>query len=388
MKCFLPLMISSAFLLSGCDDAVDDSDLPAAATLVTAGEVKDSKGAIEADAAERPEPVTEGPLPKAIAVRTEYNFGRMALGSKSKTTFEIRNEGEGELQLQAGEPTCQCTLFELSTETVAPGETSILTVSWDAKIVNAMFQHGGPVYTNDPEREALRFVVMGKVGADYELQPSENWNAGEANDDAPATVTGVIFSTVNEDFEIDRIETEADYITTEFRRLGVSELARVQAISGYEILVTVAPTFEPGELQQSIDIYLKDREEPITAVVTARRIGPIRLLPTPGATFTSGNRRLRLGAFSSDQGKSANVMLLVDRLDKPLQLTKVVATPPFVKVELKPIGKGNRRYLLNVSIPEGVQKGLRDADNPVRIEMETNHPDQKTIAIEVTYRAS
>lgn len=391
MKCFLPLMLGSGFLFSGCSNALDESDSSTTPALVTSNDVTGDladRAAVDPQAIVRPKLVTKGPLPLAVAEKTEFNFGRMALGSKSQTTFKIRNDGESELELEAGKPTCQCTLFSLSAETVAPGETAILTVSWDAKIVDRAFQHGGPVYTNDPDHQELRFVVMGRVGVDYELQPSENWNAGESTEEAPATVKGVVFSTVNADFEVERIESEADSISTSFRKLSGSELGEVNAIGGYEIQISVAPTFEPGELKQPIKIFLKGRENPIEAVVTARRLGPIRILPTPGATFTSENKRLRLGTFSSKQGKSANVMLLVDHLDEPLQMLKVNAVPAFVKVELNPMGKANGRYLLNVAVPAGVQKGLRDADNPVRIQIETNHPEQKFIDIEVTYRAS
>lgn len=387
MKRFLALMIGCGFLLSGCSDAVDKSDSSAVPSVVASDDfIKNKVAAIEN--IEKPKLVTEGPLPKAIAEKTEYNFGRMALGSKSKTTFDIRNDGESELKLAAGKPTCQCTLFSLSKETVAPGETSVLTVSWDAKKVDRSFQHGGPVYTNDPEREALRFVVMGQVGAEYELEPAGNWNAGEPVEDTVGTVSGVLFSSVNEDFEIERIETEEDFITAAFRKLSVAELGNVNAIGGFEITMSVAPEFEPGEMQSPFRVFLKGREEPISAVVTARRNGPIRVLPTPGAVYTKEDNNLRLGGFSADQGKESSLMLLVDKLDEPLQLLKVTAVPPFVAVELKPMGKDNRRYLMKISIPAGVQKGLRDRKNPIRLRMETNHPGQKIMELNVTYRAS
>lgn len=387
MKSFFPLMMSAGLMLPGCSEAVNESDLSPLPDVLTSDDVSKDDAADE-PAIIRPELVTEGPLPIAVAENTEYNFGRMALGEKSKTEFEIRNDGEGELKLKAGKSTCQCTLFSLSKETVAPGGTSILTVNWDAKIVDRTFQHGGPVYTNDPEREVLRFVVMGRVGVDYELQPTENWNAGEATEATPAKVNGVLFSSVNADFEIDRIESEVDYITAEFRALGVEELADVNGIAGFEIKVAVAPEFEPGEVTQPIQIFLKGREEPIGAFVTARRTGPIRILPTPGATYTDEDKRLRLGSFPAEQGKDSSIMLLVDDLDEPLQFTKVTAVPAFVTVELKPMGKDHKRYLLKISVPAGVQRGLRNTKNPVRLRLETNHPEQKSIDIDVTYRAS
>lgn len=388
MKYFLPTMVAFGFILVGCNNEGASSDSSAIPGVVLSdAEVKASK--VDASKTiEKPEIVTEGPLPKAVAEKTEFNFGRMALGSKSKTTFEIRNEGEGDLKLKAGEPTCQCTLFSLSKETVAPGESSILTISWNAKMVDRNFQHGGPVYTNDPERESINFVVMGRVGIDYEMQPTEMWNAGDTSEGGHAEVEGIIFSAIYSDFEIDRIETDVDYITSEVEELGGQDLAEINGLRGYKIRLVVAPEFPPGEVEQSFRIFLKGRTDPIGGVVSARRLGPIRILPTPGVTYTEKDKRLRLGTFPSSVGKEVDVMLLVDKLDKPLELTKIDVAPPFVSVDLSPIGTGNKRYRLRISVPAGVQRGLRTLDNPVRVRLQTNHPQHQSIELDVTYRAS
>lgn len=380
MKCLLPVMLSCGFLLTGCNQTSDETDGLSQAPVVASDDV----GQVN----EKPRPVTVGPRPKVAVEQTEYDFGRMALGTKSKTEFEIRNDGESDLKLLAGKPTCQCTLFSLSTDTVAPGETATLTVSWDAKIIDRTFQHGGPVFTNDPDREVVQFVVMGQVGIEFQLQPSETWNAGEVTENKAATVKGMLFSAVNADFEIERIEAEGDEITTEFRKLKASELTDDDGLAGYEIQVTVSPEMAPGEMVQPLQIFLKGHEKPLTTSVTARRIGPIRVLPTPGVAYTDEREWLRMGEFPADQGKDVDVMLLVDDLDQPLQLTEVTAVPPFVKVKLKPIGTNHRRYLLTVSVPAGIQKGVRAIAHPVQILMETNHPKQKRININVTYRAS
>ncbi|MEP3479316.1 MAG: DUF1573 domain-containing protein [Fuerstiella sp.] len=384
MKRFSVLMICCGFLLLGCSDESDPSAVP---SVVAPDDYIKSKVAT-IKAIEKPTVVTEGPLPKAIAEKTEFSFGRMALGEKSKTTFEIRNDGEIDLLLEAGKPTCQCTSFSLSEETVAPGKTSILTVSWDAKRVDSTFQHGGSVYTNDPEHEELRFVVMGRIGAEYELQPAGNWNAGEAAKDRAATVSGVLFSTVNDEFEVERIESADDFITTEFRKLSVSELGELDGVDGFQVNVTVECEFEPGSLERKLQVFLKDRDEPIEVTVTAQRSGPIRILPTPGAVFTKEDTTLRMGGFSAAEGQDATLMLLVNNLDEPLTITDVSEAPSFLTIDLQPVGKDHRRYLLKVSVPPGVQKGIRDRKRPVQLRLETNHPEQKVLELDVTYRSS
>lgn len=389
MKNLLSMVFVSGLflLLPGCNEGGPDSGSSFPDVMLP--DDSTSRSALEEEeGVEKPTVVTEGPMPKAVAEQTEYNFGRMALGSKSKTTFEIRNDGEGELNLKAGKPTCQCTQFSLSCETVAPGESSVLTISWDAKKVDRNFQHGGPVFTSDPEREAIQFVVMGRVGVDYEMQPAETWNAGDASEDGVAEAKGIVYSTINADFEIDRIETDVDYVTTKVRELTVTELSDINALTGYEIQLFVAAEFPPGEMEQPFRVFLKGRKDPIGGTVSARRLGPIRILPTPGVSFIEKAKRLSLGEFPAEEGKEVNVMLLVDKLDQPLELVNVEAFPPFVKVELLPMGKSHSRYRLKISVPAGVQRGMRSMKNPAKLKLETNHPNQKFIEFEMTYRAS
>lgn len=387
MKLLMPLSIMISLGLTGCADVVQESSDEALPEIVTTEDAGGPKK-VEKHETERPEVVTEGPVPKAVAVKTEYNFGRMALGSQSETTFEIRNEGEGVLTLMAGEATCQCTTFALSKETVEPGDSSILTVSWHAKKVDPTFQHGGPVYTSDPERQELRFVVMGKVGIDYELQPTEVWNAGEATEKTPATMKGVLFSTVNADFEIERIESKVDYISTKVTELSTSELSEVNGIAGFRIDVTVNAEFPPGEIKEPLQVYLKGRDEPIGMTVSARRSGPIRVLPTPGVIYQDENKRLSMGAFQAAAGKSVEVLLLLDKAEERLELESVEANPPVLSAELIPIGSDHKRYRLKVSVPAGVRRGIHGVTNPAMLKLKTNHPVQKTLDLNVTYRAS
>lgn len=384
MKRFPALVICCGFLLLGCSDESDSSVVPS--ILASDEYIKDK--ALTPKKVIKPTVVTEGLLPKATAEITEYTFGRMSLGEKSKTTFEIRNDGESDLQLEAGKPTCQCTSFSLSESTVAPGETSILTVSWDAKRVDSAFQHGGSVYTNDPENEELRFVVLGQVGAEYELRPSGNWNAGEVEKGDVAIVRGVLFSSVNEAIEVERIDSEEDFITAEFRKLTVSELAEIKGVVGFQITVSVECEFEPGSLERKLQVFLKGRDQPIAVTVTAQHSGPIRMLPTPGVAFTKEDSVLQLGEFSAVEGKDVSLMLLVNDLDEALTITDVSEASSFLMIELQPIGENHRRYLLKVSVPAGAQKGMRNRKRPVQLRLKTNHPKQKMLELNVTYRSS
>ncbi|MCP4508652.1 MAG: DUF1573 domain-containing protein, partial [Fuerstiella sp.] len=81
-----------------------------------------------------PIPSKQGPWPSAVTNVRTFDFGSMAVGDEREHSFVIRNEGDADLHLLAGEPTCKCTAFELSSTTVKPGEEASLLVRWVGKM--------------------------------------------------------------------------------------------------------------------------------------------------------------------------------------------------------------------------------------------------------------
>ena len=116
----------AAYIFMG-DDLLEDSS--AAATETSEGDTSSTSASTETSPEdERPKPSEQGPWPKAIFDETEYSFGSMQVGTEKEHEFIIRNEGDAELKLQAGQPTCKCTAFELSDTVVGPGDQTKLLV--------------------------------------------------------------------------------------------------------------------------------------------------------------------------------------------------------------------------------------------------------------------
>lgn len=64
--------------------------------------------------------------------RIIHDFGTIPQkGGTVETTFEVRNEGNEELEIGAISTSCGCTTATISSKTVKPGDTAVLTVSFD-----------------------------------------------------------------------------------------------------------------------------------------------------------------------------------------------------------------------------------------------------------------
>ncbi|HIF01031.1 MAG TPA: DUF1573 domain-containing protein [Planctomycetes bacterium] len=340
---------------------------------------------------EAPVPSEQGPWPSAVAEATEFDFGRMPIGGELEHAFVIRNEGDADLHLVAGEPTCKCTAFELSTTTIKPGEEGRLLVRWVGKLKDDSFQHGGPVYTDDPKNKELRFDVTGIVDMEFNLFPQGVWMIANASTESGGTMQAVIASHVHQEFEITAIDCESPYISTVVMPATQKTLAEYDAICAYTIDVTVSPDMPPGIMEESLVLKLDRIEEPYVVKVRAKKAGPIQILPTPGVTFDSTVNGLKLGQFPTHKGRQAELTLLVDtsEMSKPFAATSIETSPKFVTAELGPetkLGGQRSRYKLVIRIPPGIPRMERGRSSPGLIDIQTNHPSGQAIKLMVSFK--
>ncbi|MEO2019706.1 MAG: DUF1573 domain-containing protein [Fuerstiella sp.] len=339
-----------------------------------------------------PIPSKQGPWPAAVTTAKSFNFGSMAVGDEQEHAFVIRNEGDADLHLMAGEPSCKCTAFELSSTTVRPGEEASLLVRWVGKMKDDSFQHGGPVYTNDPKNMELRFSVAGIVDIKFDLFPTGAWTVGNLNTESGGTMQAFIASRVFDKFEITSIDCESPYISTVVTPAAQEILDEHRASCGYTIDVAISPDMPPGFMEESLVLKLDRVEEPIKVTVRAHKAGPIKILPTPGVTFDSTVNGLKLGQFPTHKGRQAELTLLVDTSDmsEPFVATSVDTSPSFVTVELGPgtVLPGQRsRHKLIIGIPAGIPRTERDRSSPSQVDIQTNHPSGQAIKLKVSFRA-
>ncbi len=331
---------------------------------------------------ERPVASEKGPWPKVVAEELEFDFGRMVVGGEQDHVFTIRNEGDADLELLEGEPTCKCTKFELSRRVVPPGESAELTIRWVGKFKDANFAHGGRIYTNDPKLAEFGVRVV--------------WNVPTSIGEGGTKVEGYVLSRVFEDFEITGFKCDSPEFETTVTKLTPERIEGLEMrdgiLSGYEIAVAVKPDMKPGLIESKLHLTMNKGDGEATIKLHAKKDGPIRILPKPGVSWSVERNGLGLGRFRATDGRKASLILLVDHTDfeDNLEFTSVEAHPSFVNVELDSSHAGTgkrRRYSLNVSIPPGIPAMTRNRDDPATIKIQTNHPSGQSIDIKASFVA-
>ncbi|MEZ6118669.1 MAG: DUF1573 domain-containing protein [Pirellulaceae bacterium] len=91
--------------------------------------------------------------PRIDAANYSHDFGVMDPFTEKEHIFKLVNVGDGPLQLQLGNSTCSCTVAQIPTKPILPGETAEILVQWQTKTNNRRFVETTTVRTNIPDMQ-------------------------------------------------------------------------------------------------------------------------------------------------------------------------------------------------------------------------------------------
>jgi len=344
-----------------------------------------------------PKVQADGPQPQCVIQQTEHDFGSMLVGDTIKYRFPIENQGEGELRLQTGRPTCKCTTFELGKSVLKRGESTELIVAIEGKRADKNFSHGGPIYTNDINAQEVQFRLRGIVSVPVLVSPPQKWVVDA--DDVPeeGLISGFLVTRVFDEMTIKSIECQNTKLNLEWQRATDEQMTEQdweKATSAVAIILKVDPDLSPMLIREPVTIHIDQHHKPIFLEIELRKRGPIKVIPTPGGRnyqWHELQQELQMGEFSRNTERTAALQLLVDHSEfkEALQLTQIEASPRFVKVKLddgKPLGRDKRRYTLKITIPAGFPASARGLENPGLLQIKTNHPSGQQFDLQLTFR--
>lgn len=338
-----------------------------------------------------PEISETGPYPKAVIDKVEHYFGVMELGDLGKHTFEIRNEGEAPLILVQGNTSCKCTISSLDDDAIPPGESAEVQLEWEPKEETKVFEQQAAIYTNDPENRLIELRVLGEIRAIVNLYPRDGLKLGRLIDDKPMTGMARIYSDVIDEFEIKKIESLSEYVTVDVKPISESDLREQGARFGYELHVSMAPTFPIGRYEAQVKVTTENEgNNEFYLGIEAERSGPFKIFTRPGATWFESDQVLSLGRIPAADGKTVEATLSISgKVDEPIEFEDVTIEPAHLKaaIELDEKRSSSKRqqFNLTVTVPGGIPAEAHGSDNPCFIKARTNHPEMPEFLIKVQY---
>lgn len=405
-----------------------------------------------ADTSDIPVPPKSGPYGKFVVVgEAMHNFGVMEFQQKGEHEFKVRNDGQAPIKMVAlaRDQTCSCTLGSLGQSGLKPGEETTVKLSWTIKNPVTLFEHAAKIRTDDPENPVTTFRVRGLVGKRLMIKPSNEINLGSLNEKQPTERTLQLFSQIVDAFEITKLEPSNPLIETTFTPMTAEQLklatfdpqaeesralmAKMEADvpkteekpgsknatefphspsaddlagkqpdakCGYEVKVIFHPGFSIGKVRETLLIHTNipagpqadaPLSPPLHVSLTGTRSGPVQILSsTPGTLWSPEESVFRLGRFSAKEGKKANLIVFIKKMEQELEITEATLDPPQLKYEFRKDEKfnapGRNKYEITVEVPAGgVPLSLGGGERAGSVVLQTNHPEAKTIKFDIEF---
>ena len=340
--------------------------------------------------------------PQVEAETTQYAFGTMPEGSEQTHEFVIRNVGEAPLKITRGATSCSCTVSDFEAreggETegekfVAPGDAAKLRLKWRGKN-GGPFRQQATVFTNDPRRPELVFVVEGFVVPVWRADPqsivfssisTQGGTRGSSRIFTYGTEPPTIVGVTPADPESPQI------LSFSTRPLTPEEFADERGVTGGVLVdVEVLPGAPLGPLRKTPRVALRMPEDVTVELVVEGSVAGDLALAGPG--WDSSLQVLKLGTVSGRSGTKAQLFITAKGPHRE-SVHPVVrdVVPGSMQVEVgegKPVGaSGVMRFPLTITVPPGSPPAnhLGSSQAPAgRIVLDTGHPESPTMTIPVS----
>lgn len=337
---------------------------------------------------------TEEPFPEIEVLETTFDFGRMAVNTEGSHPFVIRNIGEVPVRLARGPSTCQCTMGNLQVDTLEPGaETEVLLI-WKPEVHELEFSKSAAIFTNVPEMQRLDFSVRGQVVPSVNIIPGPNWTAGMVKDDEPVVLEGMIYSLLDEGFEVHRIEASHDWLNVSYTPADTGTLEGMMGLSGYNITCEVLPSCPIGEFLGTLTVFTNQEQQFMDEIViniSGSRTGPFEITGRNWTTSGVGTiGELDMGTIAQPDGASFELSLIMTPMEQLLELTPIASDPEFLQFDMRldenyP-ASAKQRYYLTFTVPPNSDLGDWTGENAGSITFRTNIPEREEVTISVVFK--
>lgn len=327
---------------------------------------------------------------------TEFEFGTMQHGESMSHSFVFRNIGDGPLNLDMGASTCKCTVGELKSSILQPGEETDVTLTWNAVSISADFGQSATIHTNAPESPEVQLRVRGQIADSFVIEPRE-LPVGELSVTDPITKTFHVFNYLKEAKELKDFvwsdEKSKDKVKISCQPVAVDAQKFPQhknALGAFEVQVTFEPGLSLGQLNSRIS-FGTDQGEKVGTLelpVVGRVSGDIVLVGGP--SFDSKLNTLRFGTVKSNEGAKVSISMAVQGSGRDDVLPEITSIKPQESLQVtigEPKTVGGRKYFpIHFEVPKGAPETYYAGGSPKdfgRVTVKTNHELSQEVSIHI-----
>lgn len=336
--------------------------------------------------------IPTNPDAKAEIPETEHNFGVLNRDQQGQHDFLVKNVGSANLVLEVESKSCTCTDVKIANKTVRPGESTAITVFWNAEKSTSTFSQSALILTNDPENREVVLAVKGLYTATVIPSPgslqfsSIAINRGASGSfrvfglgKTPLEITKIDFSD-QEHFEV---SVSPDQLTEEDGKSPIYKNAN----NVLKVEITVKPGLPTGSFQERLILHTNYESDPSVEYFVRGMVQAGNIV-VGGKDFVRDTGSIRMGKTVVGKPLATTISIRYTGPVPPEAELKVAKIEPEVlKVEIQKLGTGNTIYNVNLEVlssTPGYWNGpeIRKMGSVV---FETGLPDSPTLSIPVQF---
>lgn len=297
--------------------------------------------------------------PIIMSPEPAFDFGEAENDQKITHEFVVKNAGDEPLELTEVKTTCGCTVAELQTHLLEPGQETIVGVTFNLKGKQGPQHKRITVLSNDPDQPSYGLELTGTALTTIMVEPSII-NFGRIEDAEPHEQK-IIIKSMREGHTFNILDVTASE-DSPFK----AALETVSPGKEYTVAAVSNPNLMPGTLSGRITVRTDDESRPAILVqVYGHVIGALQVRPDA----------INIQANTTPEARPASMYLQVlpGRVHE-FELLEVIAPVAAMKAEL--IKRKDNDYHIKLSdMP--VDETLKDKELIVR----TNLPEMPEIRI-------
>jgi hypothetical protein len=313
--------------------------------------------------------------PRLTIVEPVKDYGTVPKGDKLDWGFEIKNTGDSDLEILSAKPGCGCTVADFD-KVIKPGKSGKVTAHVDTTAFAGPIAKSVTIETNDPVSRTAQLTIHAIVKPYVEAFPAGfvRYNLLQGDADSQSLV---IYSEEDDPFQITKIETPAEWIKAEYKKVDdPSQIVPSVGKPGqtqYKLTITVGgPDAKIGPIADKIHIVTNSKHQPDYFVSITGVVRPTFRVDPSGVNFGE--------VAPADSAATRTVLLHSNDLKSPdrFVVMKAVSAVPGVTAAVKPgANKGDYEVTLQVA------KDAKDGNLDGAVKVYTNDKINPIVTIQV-----
>jgi hypothetical protein len=111
------------------------------------------------------------PDPRLVVDRERHDFGTIPPTDTVEAVFTVSNTGGKTLEITKVQTSCGCTAGMMDSQSILPGKSSRLRVTYDPRGKNGPQNRALTLFTNDPQNPQKQLGISANVAAVAPIQP-------------------------------------------------------------------------------------------------------------------------------------------------------------------------------------------------------------------------